>query len=315
MNILIVGAGSIAREYIDVCLSLGTEPLVVTRGKDRAETLRQDIQSITVIDGGLQSYLEDHSPPNRAILATPIESLASHCQALIRNGVERILAEKPLALQPNKARDLLQTAEQHAADVYIGYNRRMYASVRRAADIIDEDGGVLSMTMDFTEAIARLDTSKYADPVLRHWGIANSSHVIDTAFYLCGDVEKIRANQEGSAVDWHSAGSVFYGSGRTVRDVPFSYHANWGAPGRWKIEINTADRKLLFAPMERLQVQQNGSFELTEADVDYTLDEEFKPGFYRQTAAFINETDQLPLSLDSLPDKIDTLYTIFGYSQ
>jgi hypothetical protein len=67
--------------------------------------------------------------------------------------------------------------------------------------------------------------------------------------------------------------------------------------------------------MERLQVQQNGSFELTEADVDYTLDEEFKPGFYRQTAAFINETDQLPLSLDSLPDKIDTLYTIFGYSQ
>lgn len=313
MNFLIVGAGSIAREYIDVCLSLGTEPLVVTRGSQRAEELRQEIPSLTVIDGGVQPYLADHSPPKRAILATPIESLASHCHALITNGVERIFAEKPLALQPDRARRLLHTAEQHDAEVYIGYNRRMYASVQRAAEIITEDGGVSSMTMDFTEAIFRVNASKYTDSVLRRWGIANSSHVIDTAFYLCGDVKTIEATQEGAAIEWHPAGSIFYGNGRTVNDVPFSYHANWGAPGRWKIEINTTDRKLLFAPMERLQVQCKDSFEISEVDIDYTVDEEFKPGFYKQTEKFFTDTGQSLLTLDSLPDRLDLFYTMFGY--
>lgn len=315
VTVLIVGAGYIAREYIDVCLSLGAEPLVVTRGPNGAEKLRQEIPSITVIDGGLQSYLADHSPPIRAILATPIEVLTKHCEMLMRNGVERILAEKPLALQPETARELLNTATQHNAEVYIGFNRRMYASVQRAAEIIDEDGGALSMTMDFTEAIFRLDPSEYADPVLRRWGIANSTHILDTAFYLCGNCTEINATQEGTAVDWHPAGSIFYGTGKTENDVPFSYHANWGAPGRWKLEINTANRKLLFAPMERLQVQQKGSFELTEVDIDYTLDEEFKSGFYRQTDAFLNEPNQSLLTLDSLPSHLDLFYTIFGYGE
>lgn len=317
MTVLVVGAGSIAREYVRVCLSLEVDPLVVTRGSDRAETLRQEFPSITVIDGGLQSYLENHSPPKKAILATPIDSLSDHCRALITSGVEQILAEKPLALQPNTARQLLETATQHNAEVYVGFNRRMYASVQRAAEIIKEDGGVSSMTMDFTEAIFRLDPSKYADSVLPRWGIANSTHVIDTAVYLCGDIETVDATQEGDAVEWHPAGSIFYGNGKTEDDIPFSYHANWGAPGRWRLEINTVDRKLLFAPMERLKVQKSGSFEITEADVDYTVDEEFKPGFYRQTESFVNETEarQSLLKLDTLPGYLETQYTIFGYSE
>jgi predicted dehydrogenase len=252
-----------------------------------------------------------------AILATPIESLGTHCRALITHGVEQILAEKPLVLQPDAARRLLETARQYDAEVYVGYNRRMYASVQRAAEIIQEDGGVSSMTMDFTEAIFRLGPSNYADSVLRRWGIANSTHVIDTAMYLGGDIETVDATQEGNAVEWHPAGSIFYGSGKTVDDVPFSYHANWGAPGRWRLEINTADRKLLFAPMERLQVQHHGSFEVTDVNVDYTVDEEFKPGFYRQTDAFVNDTDtrQSLLTLDTLPSHLESVYTVFGYGE
>lgn len=313
VSVLIVGAGSIGREYAAVTTSLGVDPLVVTRGTERAAAMREDYPSTTVISGGLAQYLREHDPPDRAILCTPVDSLADHCRLLIETGVDRILSEKPLALSSACARDLAEVAEGMDASVSVAYNRRNYAAVQRARTLIKEDGGVSSLGIDFTEAIFRIDPNEYAERVLRRWGIANSSHVLDTAFYLSGRPRRLSAEQLGCVVEWHPSGSIFTGTGVTTADAVFSYHADWGCPGRWRLEINTTEHKLVFAPMERLQIQPRGSFELKEANVDYSRDEEFKPGFYEQTDQFLAGTDDVLCDLAELPAELAVLETIFGY--
>ena len=63
-------------------------------------------------------------------------------------------------------------------------------------------------------------------------------HVVDLAFYLCGKPDEISCYTTGG-LNWHSAASVFAGAGITKKNVLFSYNANWGAPGRWGVEIMT----------------------------------------------------------------------------
>jgi predicted dehydrogenase len=246
-------------------------------------------------------------------LATPASTLDDLCYQLISAGVDRILSEKPLALKTADATELHDFARRNGTEVRIAYNRRHYQSVAKAREVIKADGGATSFYMDFTEALFRIDPDAYADEVLRRWGIANSSHVIDTAFHLCGLPETLEAYQAGGDIDWHPSSSLFYGSGVTTQDVHFAYHANWTAPGRWRIEVNTPNRKLLFSPMERLQIQPSDSFAVEEVDIDYSLDEAYKPGFYRQTQAFLTGSDGHLLPLADLKIELDHLEEIFGY--
>jgi predicted dehydrogenase len=313
VTVLVVGAGQIAREYVDVCLSLGAEPLVVTRGEQRASELRDEYPSVLVVAGGLEAFLDDSTPPKTAILATPIPTLGPLCRELIRSGTRHILAEKPLVLTSSDATELRALAEEQSAMVAVAYNRRNYVSVRTADQLIAESDGITSFSFSFTEAMWRIDPDDYADQVLQRWGIANSSHVVDTAFHLCGTPETLRTTQRGAVVPWHPAGSVFLGSGETTDGVPFSYHADWGAPGSWGIEINTHERKLVFSPMERLQSQERGSFAVEPVEPDYGLDEEFKPGFYRQTDQFLDGDTETLMTVEELVDELRTLESIFGY--
>jgi hypothetical protein len=87
----------------------------------------------------------------------------------------------------------------------------------------------------------------------------------------------------------------FVGSGRTEKNVLFSYHSNWDSPGRWGLEVMTAKHKLIFRPMEKLQAQKLGSFDIIPIEVDDSLDREIKPGVALQVESFIkSEGKKIP---------------------
>ena len=67
----------------------------------------------------------------------------------------------------------------------------------------------------------------------------------------------------------------------------FSYFADWEAPGRWGIEVMTRKRRLIFRPMEQLQVTSLGSVKVESVELSDQLDKDFKPGLYRQTQSFL----------------------------
>lgn len=310
MRVLVVGAGLIAGEYVKVLQALGHNPLVVGRGEEKLSVLRNQYPGVEAAGGGLDQWLQQNEAPSHAIVATPVETLAECVRLLLNAGTGAILVEKPLTFSHAEAARLASLAKEKGAAVQVAYNRRSYASVTRAKELIAADGGVTSFHFNFTEALFRIDPARYHYDTLSHWGLANSSHVIDTAFYLCGFPESINCSANGQGISWHPSGTVFTGSGMAGKS-PFSYHADWGAPGRWNIEIMTPHRKLMFSPMERLKQQPENSFAVEEVDAGYQADTDFKPGFFRQTQRFLEGEDIFPLP--DLQAEIILLNKIFNY--
>ncbi|MDR9382708.1 MAG: hypothetical protein RI560_13695, partial [Natronomonas sp.] len=95
---------------------------------------------------------------------------------------------------------------------------------------------------------------------------------------------------------------------------PIAYHGDWGAPGRWRLEVNTRSRKLLFAPLEELQVQEHGRFTLETVQLDDGLDQRYKPGYYRQVERFVACDGDALLALTGLADRLQVYEEIFGYA-
>jgi predicted dehydrogenase len=288
-SIVVVGAGKMAQAYTKVLLALKKPFTIVGRSEERISHFQKEFPTVDAVHGGIDNFLAKNKAPQIAIVAANITVMADIAISLIKAGTRRILLEKPGSLSESKLMELKRLADISGADVYIGFNRRSYASVLKAQEIIKEDGGVTSFHFEFTEMVHKIKRSKHGDEALSKWVISNSSHVIDTAFHLGGKPKSINSQISGNAVEWHPSGSIFTGSGLTKEETPFTYHANWGSAGRWNIEISTSERKLFLSPMEQLKVQKRGEMEVLDLNLDYQLDEGFKPGIYLQVKWFFGE--------------------------
>lgn len=290
-NILLVGTGYMGTEYAKVLKALGVTIVPVGRSKQSVKVF-EETTNLKAFAGGLGNWLKKNRPPENAIVTVPEDKLGQVTRQLINSGVKNILVEKPGGLSSHDIIQVSKNASNKKARVYVAYNRRFYASVIKARKIIRRDGGVNSFTFDFTERSHIVSNLKQSDTIKAHWFLQNSTHVIDMAFSLGGKPKTIHSDVVGK-LPWHPSGSIFSGSGRTETGGLFSYHANWTSPGRWKIEIQTKNHKLLFKPLEKLQIQKLGTTTFKEIHLNDKLDKEFKPGLYLQVQSFLKDKHNL----------------------
>lgn len=284
--IWIIGAGTIAQEYAKVLTALGYQFQMIGRGEEKARQVEKTL-GYKVIRGGLDGFLEiKPGLPDAAIVASNLGSLSANTLSLLNYGVKRILCEKPGFLFPEECEKVATVAKEKNAEVYLAYNRRFFSSVLRAQEIIVEDGGVTSFNFEFTEWGHVIAKYNKPEDELKNWFFANSSHVVDLAFFLGGEPVKMDCNTAGE-ISWHKP-AAFAGAGVTDRGALFSYQANWAAPGRWGVEILTAQHRLYLRPMESLLIQNLGSVAINPVEIDDHLDKEYKPGFYMETKAFLD---------------------------
>ncbi len=291
-QILLVGAGPMAVEYAKVLKDLKLDFTVVGRGEESAKRFNETVGQ-AVIEGGIEKFFESGIPyPKQAIVAVSEEQLGRTTRFLLEQGIKSILVEKPAGLDFDDIKEVKEISEETNSKVYVGYNRRFYASVKAAQEIIKQDNGVLSFFFDFTEPDFKIAPLKKAPGVKENWFLQNSTHVIDMAFFLAGTPVKILAKTSGS-LPWHKKGAIFAGAGITNKNAFFSYHADWKGPGRWSVEVVTKKHKLFFRPLEKLQIQNLGTFEITDVKIDDNLDIQFKPGIYEQVKSFIGDKRNL----------------------
>lgn len=284
--IWLVGSGPMAVAYAKVLGAMNLDFTVIGRGEASAANF-QSKTNASVCTGGLEKFLlGNHLLPEFAIVAVGVEQLAAATQLLLDRGIRRILVEKPAGLDAAEIGALARKAAERGAEVYLGYNRRFYASTLKAQEIIAEDGGVDSFNFEFTEWGHVIESLHKAPGVKEAWFLANSTHVVDLAFYLGGKPSRMATYTSGSLA-WHPQASVFSGAGISESGALFCYQANWAAPGRWGVEILTHRHRLILRPMESLQIQDIGSVEIRKCDLDDGLDQQFKPGLYRQVAEFL----------------------------
>ena len=289
----LVGAGSLALEYHKVLKDLNEEYLVIGRGKNSAQNflLKTGIQVTT---GGLSNFLNSNpTVPQKVIVAVNVEELKSACINLINYGVKEILLEKPGGVDTKEVRDLYNFAKKKKVNIMLAYNRRYYNSVIKVKDLIKIDGGLQSFNFEFTEWTHK--SEKFINKnnkVLRNWFFANSTHVVDLAFYLGGTPIEI-SSYVSDKIEWNKSPCVFSGAGKTKGGAIFSYNANWSSAGRWSVELLTTHGKYILCPLEKLFFQKKGSLEKEEINLDLSLDKKYKPGFYLQLKSFIYKNHNL----------------------
>jgi predicted dehydrogenase len=278
-----VGPGYMGREYYKILSGLGIDTEVI----GRSEKVNWPTE---VYSGGLSAFIEavDYTP-EYAIVCTNEHNLYQNVKILIEYGVKNILVEKPAGIDIEQVERLHDLSRE--INLYVGYNRRFYQSVQKCKQIIDQSTCPVNITFEFTEWLHKVDFSHYTKEELSHFFLCNSSHVVDTVFYLAGKPKELNATTSG-ALDWHPSAAVFSGSGTTERDILFNYHANWLSSGRWKIEINVAGRRLILAPLEKLFVQEKGSLAQEEVVLD-NIDIDYKCGLFKQVESFLGNGENL----------------------
>jgi hypothetical protein len=178
--------------------------------------------------------------------------------------------------------------------------------------MIAEDGGVSSFFFEVTEWPHATEPKQVDPPVRERWFLAQSSHVVDLAFHLGGRPVDWACWNEGS-LPWHRASSRFAGAGVTAAGATFGFHGDWEAPGRWGLEVMTRNHRMIFRPLETLQVMSIGALDVTSAPIDAHLDRAFKPGVHEQTRAFLLGDNSVSCSLDEQIRNMLIYEQIAGY--
>lgn len=287
-DILLVGTGAMACEYAKVLKAQRRSFITIGRGETSARQF-QETTGMPAMTGGIRKWLSQNTNiPKKVIVAVSEDTLSKATLSLLKAGAKSILVEKPGGFTPNDIRKIQKISHSLRARVYVAYNRRFYTSVEAAKRIISKDGGVTSFNFEFTEWSHVIAKLQKAPGVKARWFLHNSTHVIDLAFFLGGLPKKMTTFTAG-ALPWHPAAAAFAGAGVTANGALFSYQANWAAPGRWGVEVLTRKHRLYFRPMEKLSIQELGSVAINEVQIADALDTRFKPGLYKQVAAFFTK--------------------------
>ena len=295
-NILIVGAGPMAAAYYQVLKAQGYYPYVICRSQRSVDNFFHltgcKPQIIAIPD--ICSQVTDLK---HAIVCVDIPGLSPVAEELLKAGIKNVLVEKPLALSLRQIDHLANLKIKYNSNVYVAFNRRFYSSIIQLEKNIKDDGGITSLRFDFTEWSHRILSANLDKQVLQRLIIANSSHVIDLAFYMIGlpELSQFQAMSVRS-LPWHTSGSIFNGFGLTCKNIPFSYSSDWNSASRWSLEIFTPKSSYLLKPLETLSQVKKGSTQTTNIPSTSTLDSDFKPGLFLQCDAFLNHSLQERLS-------------------
>lgn len=303
-----LGAGPMAIAYTKVLKSLGVNFFVVGRSLEGVKKFYKQT-GIKAFKNGVSGWLKQgNNSTECAIVAVSFECLADTAIELMDVGIRKILLEKPAGLTAQEIKAICKKSKETESQIVVGYNRRFYSSVLNAKKIIGEDGGVESFNFEFTERSKEVKRDIKNNYVLKNWFLANSSHIVDLAFFLGGKPNKFHSYVGGGS-DWHPAATIFSGAGITETGALFSYQANWEAPGRWGVEMLTRKNRFIFRPLEKLQIQKINAPFAESIKIDDKLDVDFKPGLYLQTKAFLKGDPSAPfLNIHEHYENVSTYY-------
>ena len=310
-NLLLIGAGKMAEKYVKI-LSVLRQPFDVIGRSEYSAKRFQNNTGYMVNTGGLQCNKIKISPKCSAIVAVSVDQLFNITRDLLNLGVKRILLEKPGAINLKEIKLINNLAKKKKAKILIGYNRRFYQSIEKIKKLSSKEGGILSVNFEFTERTHLIKKLKIKKKIKENWLIANSSHVIDLVFHLCGKPKNIHSLSKGK-LNWHKRSSIFCGSGMTKKGILFSYFSNWNSPGNWNIELMTSKSRYILNPLEELKIIRFPNLKEKKIKLINNFDNKFKAGLYIQTKNFLNKNDTDLCSLREQEENFKIFYKIANY--
>ena len=293
-KVLLVGAGPMSEAYVQVMRRLNLTWDVVSRSATGLNRFSAAVGEFPGqrFSGGIESLLStgtlSMADYSHAIVSVGVVELASVTRALAQSGARSILVEKPAGLTVGEIKSLNEQIQKLPTEVFVAYNRRFYPAVQEAKRRIQAEGGARIVHFEFSEWSHKIEPLVKAPQIKENWFLANSSHVVDLAFYLAGGwPSSLHASVSGQ-LSWHPSASAFVGSGVTQSNALFSYFADWTGPGRWAVEVTTAANRYILKPLESLQVIAIGSVQAQPVTLT-AKHPDLKEGLLEQVDCFISD--------------------------
>lgn len=311
-SVMLIGGGEISKQYLKALLRLKISNITVITKTGKQIRDFCNSTKIDLLTGGFEKNLPLCGINDLVIVTTPIPLLISATKSAIAAGNKNILIEKPGSLYRKKLLPLMSSKVK----IRIAYNRIVYPNFYKLKTLIEKDGGITSCRFTFTEWLNRIDLTKYQKDEYQFWGISNSLHVISMAMELIGMPKKL-STQKNGLLKWHKSGAIFVGSGISTKNIPFSYHADWGSGGRWGIEIMTKENLYQLKPLEELYVMPKYSGEKHRISFKATFPDT-KPGLVEEIALMLNPNMEKKISLMTVRKAAaynELAEKIFGYKQ
>lgn len=194
------------------------------------------------------------------------------------------LVEKPIGLGFCASKRICERAANAGIDLYVGMNRRHYASTQMALEKLRKiDGRRIVEIHDQEDPRSALANGR-KEVICSNWHFANSIHLIDLFHVFCrGEIARVR-----NIIPW-AAG---YESKSTHSVIEFEsgdigmYTSMWNAPGPWSVTISTTSKRFEMRPIEYLSEQTYPSRQITHCKLS-DVDRKFKPGIFRQMNEFL----------------------------
>jgi len=131
-KILLVGTGSMAKEYAKVLKVLKRPFLAIGRGEESALFFEKAI-GVPAARGGIKNWLRDNADkiPQIAIVATNEEQLGPATRLLLQHGTKSILVEKPGGMN---LKDLIKQGKHYRLESTLDFD---------GAILVDKNGNIL----------------------------------------------------------------------------------------------------------------------------------------------------------------------------
>ncbi|MGO2558510.1 Gfo/Idh/MocA family protein [Brachybacterium sp.] len=194
LRVGIVGTGGIARAHLPGWAELGAElhchsqagaqEFAAETGASVHSTLEELLAAVDLVD-----------------VCTPTPSHPETVRAALDAGLD-VICEKPLALDPAEARDLVEHADRAGRRLFPAHVVRFFPQYAEAKRAIDTGAVGELAVLRFERTGSLPDRSWYADDDLSGGIVMDQMiHDIDQALWMAGPVQRVYAQQSIAATD------------------------------------------------------------------------------------------------------------------
>lgn len=278
----LVGCGRIAPDHLAALRATGFTVTSVTGrpGSDRARLFARD-HAIDTVHSDVDE-LAEAADWDVAVVAVQTEFTVGVAGVLVSTG-RPLLIEKPATFTPAE----LEALRPYADDILVAYNRRFYAPVRRAWELLQLHGPAL-VELALPE---RIPGAPDDQPRTRQF-VLNSVHGLDLLRFLVGPVTVGRVAAVGPA----SAPVGFGALLASDRGDVIQLMADWNTPDNFRLacswpgiryELRPFERGLRFEGMDVVEPSADSPIRAYHPRVaeEVVADTRGKPGFVEQAAA------------------------------
>jgi predicted dehydrogenase len=305
LNVVIVGAGRMAREHIRAFSDLPGVCIagITSRTLDRAQALADEF-GIRVVCKSL-SDLYERTRAQLAVVTVSAESMCEvACQCFAFDW--DTLLEKPPGYTVVEAQTIQTAARKSSSRVWVALNRRFLSSTRAALRDLKRRTGPRHIQVH--DQIDRNFTASFGHPsqIIDNLMFFSSIHLIDYfRVFGRGKIESVRPVLSWSASQpWLAGAALEFESGDTGL-----YQAVWDGPGPWAVAVNTPEVRWEMRPLEHASYQLAGDRVAVDAELG-VYDRRFKPGFRMQAEQVIDAVLGRSSEAPTLDDAVQTMQLI-----